>query len=144
MTDTHTYTTSLQWNKDRKGILYSQGLPNLEVATPPEFPKGHPGIWSPEHLFVAAAEVCLMTTFLSIAENSKFEFSAYSSSAVGTLEKVETGFMVTRILIRPRIVITDQAKIDRALKLIEKAEKYCLVSNSMKTEVTIEPEIVAE
>lgn len=46
-------------------------MPNcIEVATPPEFPKGIPGMWSPEHLFTAAVSGCLMTTFLSIAEKS--------------------------------------------------------------------------
>jgi len=35
----------------------------IEVATLPEFPKGIPGIWSPEHLFTAAVSSCLMTTF---------------------------------------------------------------------------------
>ncbi len=43
----------------------------IEVATPPEFPKGIAGIWSPEHLLVAAVSSCLMTTFLAVAENSK-------------------------------------------------------------------------
>jgi peroxiredoxin-like protein len=113
------------------------------VATPPEFPKGHPGIWSPEHLFVAAAEVCLMTTFLAIAENSKLDFSAYSSEAVGTLEKTENGFLMTKIVITPRIAISDEAKRDRALRIIDKAEKYCLISNSMHTDVSIEPVIEA-
>jgi organic hydroperoxide reductase OsmC/OhrA len=63
---------------DRKGKLCSPELskengPCIEVATPPEFPKGMPGIWSPEHLFTAAVSSCLMTTFLAIAENSKQE-----------------------------------------------------------------------
>ena len=79
----HTYTTSLKWVAQRKGTLSSEGLPQVEVATPPQFPGGHPGIWSPEHLFVAAAEVCLMTTFLAIAETSKLEYTEYSSAGRG-------------------------------------------------------------
>jgi organic hydroperoxide reductase OsmC/OhrA len=144
MAETHIYSTALYWSQERKGVLSSGGLPDIEVATPPEFPKGHPGIWSPEHLFVAAAEVCLMTTFLAIAEKSRLDFSAYSSQAEGTLEKTAAGYLVTSILIRPRVVISDQAQSDRAMKIIEMAEKHCLISNSMKSEVSIAPEILVE
>jgi len=62
-------------------------LPVLGVATPPES----------EHLFVAAAEACLMTTFLAIAESSKLEFLSYSSEAERLLERTDQGFMITRI-----------------------------------------------
>jgi len=71
MSDSHIYHTNVQWSTQRKGKLSNKGMPTIEIATPPEFPGGHPDIWSPEHLFVASAEICLMTTFLSIAEKSK-------------------------------------------------------------------------
>ncbi len=138
----HTYSTSIEWTSRRRGNLSSPGLPGLEVATPPQFPGGHPGIWSPEHFFVAAAEACLMTTFLAIAENSKLEFLSYSSTAEGLLSKTEQGFMITQITIRPRVVIKDQAALDRARRIVEKAEQNCLISKSMKTTITLEPEVV--
>jgi len=141
MSDTHTYTTSVQYSEQRKGVLSSVGLSSFEVATPPQFPGGHEGIWSPEHLYVASAEICLMTTFLSIAEKSRLAFVQYSSEAVGTLEKTAEGMLMTKIVIKPKVVIEDETKKDRVLLLLEKAEKYCLISNSMKTEVTIEPSV---
>jgi organic hydroperoxide reductase OsmC/OhrA len=113
----------------------------MSVATPPEFPGGHPGIWSPEHLFVAAAEACLMTTFLAIAETSKLEFTQYSSEAEGLLEKTEQGYMITEIVIRPRVIIRDSAALDRARRIIEKAEQHCLISKSMKTRIRVEADI---
>lgn len=71
MVVTHEYEVNLQWEIDRKGTLNSPVLPlQIDVATPPDFPKGMPGIWSPEHLFIAAINSCLMTTFSAIAENS--------------------------------------------------------------------------
>ena len=139
MSDTHTYTTSVTYTEQREGVLSSEGLSPFDVASPPQFPGGHEGIWSPEHLYVAAAEICLMTTFLSIAEKSRLEFVTYRSEAVGTLETIEKGMLMTKIVIRPKVVIADESKKERTLLLLEKAEKYCLISNSMKTEVTIEP-----
>ena len=141
--DTHVYQTSLKWTGDRRAVLAADGLPTLEVATPPEFPGGHPGIWSPEHLYTAAAEACLMTTFLAIAANSKLGFKSYESAAEGTLEKTDSGFLMTRITLRPKVVVTDASQVERARRILEKAEKLCLISNSMKTRVELVPEVSA-
>lgn len=139
MSEVHTYHTAVQWTEERKGMLSSQGLASIEVATPPQFPKGHEGFWSPEHLFVASAEVCLMTTFLSLAEKARLEFQGYHSQAIGTLEKTEEGFWMTQIIITPTIVLADEALREKALNLVAKSGKHCLISNSMKTEVRVEP-----
>jgi organic hydroperoxide reductase OsmC/OhrA len=69
MDDKHLYEVNLEWKNARIGDLSSPVLNDkIEVATPPEFPKGIEGVWSPEHLFVSAVSSCLMTTFLAIAE----------------------------------------------------------------------------
>jgi peroxiredoxin-like protein len=138
MADAHTYTTSLRWSETRKGLISSSGLPDLEVATPPQFPGGIEGVWSPEHLFVAAAEVCLMTTFLAIAGNSKVEFVSYESQAVGTLEQTENGYEFTKIVVKPHVVISDESRVERVQRILQKAEEHCLISKSMKTPVELD------
>jgi peroxiredoxin-like protein len=140
MSDQHNYKVNLQWNNDRKGTLSSPVLPNqIEVATPPDFPKGMAGIWSPEHLFVAAVNSCLMTTFLAIAENSKIEFISFESNAVGIVDKVDGKYAVTEIILKPKLVIPPSQHEDRAKRVIEMSEKACLISNSIKTKITLEP-----
>jgi len=139
----HIYETRLEWTGGRRAVLAAEGLPALEVATPPEFPGGQAGVWSPEHLFTAAAEACLMTTFLAIAESSKLAFDSYGSSAEGTLEMTDTGLLMTRITLRPEIVVADPGQIDRAQRVLEKAERHCLISNSMRTRVELLPRISA-
>jgi len=138
----HVYKTSLKWMSQRKGTLRSPGLPDIVVATPPEFPGGHAGIWSPEHLFVASAEVCLMTTFLAIAENSKLGYSEYSSGAEGKLEKTADGYGITEITIYPKVLIEDASQEERVKRVIEKAEKHCLISNSMRSEIKVVAEVL--
>lgn len=140
--DKHTYRTSVRWDGERRGTLSSVDLPDIEVATPPEFPGGHEGLWSPEHLYTAAAEICLMTTFLAIATNSKLEFKEYTSQAEGTLEKAEGAFQMTEIVLRPRVVVASADLVERTQRIVEKAEKHCLISNSMKTKVRLEAEVV--
>jgi peroxiredoxin-like protein len=144
MDQVHHYTTTVTWEKDRIGNLASPTLPDITVATPPEFNKGVPNIWSPEHLFVASANICLMTTFLAIAENSKFEFKSFKSEATGKLENVDGILMISNIELKPVIEIADENKKEKAIRLIEKSEKHCLISNSMKSKIILSPTIIIE
>ena len=138
----YSYQVALEWLEDRKGVLDSAVLDTkIEVVTPPEFPKGVGKIWSPEHLFIAAVESCFMTSFLAIAENSKLNFKKMSSNAIGVLGKVEGKFMVSKIDLNVMLEIEDIAERDKAVRVLEKSEKICLITNSLKTEVHLSYEI---
>jgi peroxiredoxin-like protein len=139
------YEIDLTWQEDRKGIVSSPELPlSIEVATPPEFPKGIPGIWSPEHFFVAAINSCLMTTFLAVAENSKLEFLKFDCKAIGTVDKVEGKYMVTEVILRPVLVIHNTEHQDKAKRIIEMSEKACMISNSVTSKIILEPTVLVE
>lgn len=134
------YHTAVKWTEQRKGIISCAGKPDVHVATPPEF-KGHENIWSPEDLFVASANICLMTTFLAVAERAGLAFASYESEAEGTLELVEGKFQFTAITLKPVITLPAGGDAAKARELIEKAEANCLISNSMKAHVKLEPTI---
>lgn len=143
----HFYTVEIQWNTDRKGVMCSPELAKesgicIEVATPPEFPKGIPGIWSPEHLFTAAVSSCLMTTFLSIAENSKLEFTSFKCASKGKLEQVEGKYLMSEIMLEPTVTIVHEKDRERAERIIQKSEAACLISNSIKSKITMFPTIL--
>lgn len=141
----HSYEVNLSWLENRKGVLSSPVLTQtIEVATPPEFPKGIPNIWSPEHFFVSAVSSCLMTTFLAIAENSKLEFSAFTCQAIGKLDKVDGKFMVAEIFLKPKIIIKNADQKERAQKVLEMSEKACLISNSIKSKILFETNIIVQ
>jgi len=140
--EAHYYNVDINWSRDRKGTMCSpelnRGQQNcIEVATPPEFPKGIPGIWSPEHLFTAAANGCLMTTFLAIAENSKLEFKSFDCKSKGKMEQVDGKFMMTEIILEPLVVIAHERDRERAERILQKAEAACLITNSIKSKVTM-------
>jgi len=135
----HTYNLDLEWQKDRIGLISSPELnEKVTVATPPEFPKGVEGIWSPEHLFTGAVLSCFMTTFLAMAEYSKLEFSKFDCKAEGVLEKVDGKFKMSEIILKPSIILNDESKTDRAIRLMEKAEAICLISNSITSSVSMD------
>ncbi len=141
MDEKYLYSTEVEWTRERQGDLCSSVLPCLHIDAPPEF-KGHDGAWTPEHLFVGAVNSCFMTTFLAIAENSKLDFVSFKAAADGKLEKLEgQGFVMTEITLRPQLTIRDSRDTARASRILEKAEKHCLISNSIKSAVHLEPEI---
>ena len=142
---TYSYEVNLQWNTDRKGTLSSPVLPiQIEVATPPDFPKGIKDIWTPEHLFVAAVNGCLMLTFLAIAENSKFEFISFESNAVGVVGETDGKLVVTEIIYKPKIAIQSAEHEEQLRKILAMSEKQCLISNSITTKISLEPIIVVQ
>lgn len=150
--EAHEYNVQINWNQDRKGVMCSPELKEaaptgqtcIEVATPPQFEKGHPGIWSPEHLFTASVSSCLMTTFLAIAEYSKLEFTNFSCNSKGILDKEDKRFVVSEVILEPVITIKNEKDRDKAMRVLEKSEKACLISNSIKSKITMNSEVLVE
>jgi peroxiredoxin-like protein len=147
--ESHYYNVDVSWNEERKGIMCSPELTSsdgemqgcIEVATPPEFPKGIPGIWSPEHLFTAAVSSCLMTTFLAIAENSNLKFTNFSCKSKGKMEQVEGKFLMTEVILEPTVTIVNEKDRERAVRILYKSESSCLITNSIKSKITMIPVI---
>jgi peroxiredoxin-like protein len=138
----HNYEVDINWMRDRIGILYSPELNDeIQVATPPQFLRGVEKVWSPEHLFTAAVISCLMTTFLSIAESSKLEFKEFSSKAFGKLEVVEGKYQMSSITLIPSLTIYKEEDQAKALRILHRSEAACLISNSIKSRIILQPEI---
>jgi len=137
------YENTIVWTGEKRGEISGSQLPSLQVATPPDF-GGHEGFWSPEQCFVAAVNACVMSTFLAIAQLSKLSYESYKAEASGKLDKPENQVMqFTEITIRAKLVVSHGKDLERAGRLLEKAEKQCLVSNSIKAVVHLEPQVTA-
>ena len=144
MIESHNYEVQIVGSGAKSGKVEAarDGLPTLEFASPPEF-GGPQGVWSPEHLYVAAVSTCLMTTFHPIAAISNLVVVEYSDEASGLLERGDDRlYSMPRITLRPRIVIEDESKVDKTLRLIEKAEEVCLINRSINSEVLLEPSVL--
>jgi peroxiredoxin-like protein len=140
--ETHNYTVDLSWIENRKGLLESNVLDDkIEVATPPEFNKGMAGIWSPEHLFVAAASSCFMTTFLALAEKSRLEFVSFHCTATGRLEKQDGQLLITKIILKPTVVVDKKGDVEKGIRVLEMSHHSCLILHSMKSEIILMPHV---
>jgi len=141
MSKTHFYEVDVQWKEGRIGNLSSPVLNNtIECATPPEFANGVPGIWSPEHLYAASINSCYMATFLAIAENFKVEIENFNCKTIIKLELADGKFLITEAELLP-IVKLKNTEVDKekAIKVLEKSKANCLVTNSLKTNITLTP-----
>jgi len=133
----YTYRTAVKWTGQKMGVASSPGKPDIQVATPPEF-KGHEGIWSPEDLYVASVNVCVLSTFLAFAERAGLSFTDYECDAEGRLELVDGKFQVTSVTLRPKVTLKNSEDAGKAKEIMAKVEANCLISNSIKTKVMVE------
>ena len=85
-----------------------------------------------------------MTTFLAIAENSKPEFENFTSKSLGKLEMVDGKYMMSEVTLVPTLTISKEGDRERALRVLQKSEAACLISNSIKSEIVFKPEIVVK
>ncbi len=143
MLEKKVFENKVIWSEARKGTLKIPEGPDMEISTPPQF-DGPPGYWSPEEMFLASINSCIMTTFLYFVDRFGAFFLSYESSARGEVSLVAGKYMFTAIAVHPRILIADESKRQKVELSMEKGEKYCLVSNSAKTEIKVYPEILVK
>lgn len=118
----------------------SPELVNIETAAPVEF--GGPGHrWSPETLFTAAIANCFILTFKAVARASSLNWSGIQCDVETILDRVERRTLFTQAIVKVRLTIDNAGDSERAEKILEKAETNCLVSNSLRTEIKLVPEI---
>lgn len=137
MVESHEYRVEIISTGIKTGRLAApgDGLPELDVASPPEF-DGPEGVWSPEHMFVASLAACLMTTFRAIAAASGVEVLEYNGRATGRLVQADDRlYRIDRVVLRPEIVIANPDQVDKARRLLDKAERACLISRSVNSQI---------
>lgn len=132
------YQVDLEWKESKIGEISSPVLDDtVKVATPPEFPGGIEGVWSPEHLYTAAVNSCFMTTFLALAEKSRLSFKAFTCQEKGKLELVEKTFKMTEVNLYPVLTLENIEDQEKANKVLVKSENACLISNSIMSKVIL-------
>ena len=137
----HHYVVSASVAGQDNVIVSSNNLPDIETAGPPEF--GGPGdVWSPETLLVAAVANCFILSFRAIARKAKLDWLTLECTAEGTLDKVDKFTQFTGFTVTAKLTIVQEGDENKAGVLLEKAEKYCLITNSMKAGSHLVAEVV--
>ncbi len=121
-------------------LISSRKVAPFHSAAPEEF-DGPGDKWSPETLLVAAVADCFILTFRAIARASHFNWIELSCEVKGTLDRVEGATQFTHFLVRPTLVLPADADAKLGHQLLEKAERGCLISNSLCATKELVPEV---
>lgn len=138
------FEISLDWLGRKRGILTAKDVKDtIRVALPQAF-GGTGEEWSPEHLFLGSISSCFMTTYLVFADKLGFELTHFESNADGKIELIGGRYEFTSITINAKLFIADETLREKAVQALEKAQKYCLVSNSVKASIRYDGEVMLD
>ena len=136
----HHYSVVARASAEGEVALESAGLPPLASAGPREF--GGPGDrWSPETLLVGALADCFILTFRAVARASKLPWSSLRVDVEGTLDRVERATQFTGFRLRAALALPAGGDEALAHRLLEKSERGCLISSSLKGPVQLEASV---
>lgn len=136
----HHYTASLAGGPTGHVEVQSAGLPDLRMVEPIQY--GGPGdAWSPEHALLASVQACFLFTLRGVARLSKIPFTRLELEAEGRVDRQEGATRFVEIVLRPRLAVPAGTDRARALGMLEKAKKACLVSASLSTPIRLEAEV---
>lgn len=136
----HHYVAEAAASSSGDVSVASPGLETFVSAGPAEF--GGPGDkWSPETLLVAALADCFILTFRAIARAAKTEWITLSCSVVGDLDRIDKVTRFTKFRMRALLKVPAGIDPERVTRLMNKAEKSCLITNSLIAEVDFEADV---
>lgn len=150
MTHTHTYRSCLSW-QGSTGAGYDSYDRTHRVATPPAETelvmssdpafRGEAARTNPEQLLLAAASSCQLLSFLAMAARSRIDVVAYDDDAEAEMPEGEKPVRITRIILRPRILVAAGTDLDRVRRLVDRAHHGCYIANTLTAEIVLEPVI---
>jgi organic hydroperoxide reductase OsmC/OhrA len=103
--------------------------------------RGDPERLNPEVLLVAAASSCQLLAFLAVAARARIDVRDYTDQADGVMPEDDPPMRITRMTLRPRIVVAPGPTEERVRELVEVAHRHCFIANSLRTDVSLEPTI---
>jgi len=137
----HVYTVEATSQHSGALSLSAVGVADLLCDAPREF-DGPGDQWSPESLLCASVAACFVLTFRAMARASKLQWSRLGCSVDGTLERVEGVTQFTRFTTQATLEVPAGTDLQLCTRLLEKAERGCLVVNSLRSECDLTSSVV--
>lgn len=136
----HRYEVRLTGGPAGYADLRGAGLPVLRTAPPVQY-DGPGDAWSPEELLLASVQACFLFTLRAVARVSAIAFTHLEADAAGTVDRRDGATRFVEIVLRARIAVPPGVDAARALLMVERARKACLVSASLSTPLRLVAEI---
>jgi peroxiredoxin-like protein len=145
MSSIHEYPVTVTWQGGRGGsgtVSADRSGTISPISVPPEF-QGPGAGTNPEEMLSGSICACYSITLGIIAEMRKLPMASLETKAVGEVEQNGATFTFTKITLRPTITLTSDAT-DEHVKIAEeiahKADSYCIITNAVRGNVTVEVE----
>lgn len=148
----HRYYALCRW-QGSTGVGYDHYVRAHEISSPPAEAtlrlsgdpafRGDARLINPEQLLVMAASSCQLLSFLAVAARKRLDVVEYEDRAEGVMPEDDKPVRVTRIVLKPRIVVKSGSK-EAVLKAVEIGHHECYIANSLKTDIQVQPEIVIQ
>lgn len=146
----HAYRTQVSWSGST-GVGYDAygrthdlrvepGVHQMAMSADPAF-GGDAALTNPEQLLLAAASSCQLLSFLAVAARSRVDVLAYADAAEAIMPEDVTPMKITRIVLRPVIVVASGTDHDRVRRIVRLAHEACFIARTLDTEMIIEPTI---
>jgi organic hydroperoxide reductase OsmC/OhrA len=151
MKNRHEYQVAIEWQGntstgtrtysscERAYSIQASGTSTIADSSDPKF-RGDPAFWSPENLLVASLSACHQLCYLRLCAKAGIVVAAYEDVAVGVMIEDEGGGgQFERVLLQPRVTLTNPADRPRAAALHEQAHALCFIARSVNFSVDCEP-----
>ena len=137
------YKTKVVWTSGHDGELICGNGPKMSFSAPPAL-QGRSGVMTPEDGFVASLNMCYHLMFIWATERLKIQLVSYECEAEGhVVDLLDRTSVFEKTILRPVIKVKTES-LERVGKALNWARKYCLIANSIKSQVTIEPKVESE
>ncbi|OZU88501.1 hypothetical protein CIL03_12715 [Virgibacillus indicus] len=137
----HHFHLKADWPGERNSEGYIEaGNLKTKISIPPEM--DGPGIGTnPDEMLLGAAATCYLITLAAMIERAELPLAEMSLESEGIVDVTKGVFTYKKIIHKPSVTLKNSASDKEHTmlkKLVEKAEKSCMISRAIQGNVEIE------
>lgn len=122
----------------RDHVIGAPGKADIMGSSDPNF-RGDAGRWNPEEMLVVSASTCHMLWYLHLCAVNGVVVLDYRDEPEGLMiEEADGSGAFQRIVLHPKIKLSEGSSETRARELHREAHKMCFIANSVKCEIATE------
>jgi organic hydroperoxide reductase OsmC/OhrA len=138
----HHYQTTITWPGnigtgtsdyrmyERSHTLSIDGKPAILASSDTPF-RGDASKHNPEDFFLASLSSCHMLWYLHLCADAGVVVLDYSDTAKGTMVQTDKGGHFSEVCLYPKVTVSDESMIQKAIELHHTANEYCFIANSV-------------
>lgn len=148
MAHTHRYQAHTSWSGSTAGGYEAYDRTHTATAPPADAElelsgdrafRGDPDRLNPEQLLLLAASSCQLLSFLAVAARARIDVRSYDDDADAEMPEDDRPVRITRITLRPHVVVGPGPTTERIVHLVRVAHRECFIANSITSEMVLEP-----